>query len=64
MKLSTQVWGLITVVVCGGVLAAGWFLGASPLLTAQAQAVLQRRDAVSQNDAFVGMIKVLETQKT
>jgi Tfp pilus assembly protein PilO len=63
MKLSTQVWGLITVVVCAAVLAAGWFLGASPLLTAQTLAEQQRQDARSQNDAIVAKIATLESQK-
>lgn len=50
MKLGTQAWGLITVVVVLGVVAAGWFLGVSPQLAEQAQADSQRKAAQSQND--------------
>jgi Tfp pilus assembly protein PilO len=63
MKLSTQVWGLIAVVVCGAVLAAGWFLAVSPLLATQAMADKARRDAVVQNDSISADIKTLEAQK-
>lgn len=63
MKLGTQVWGLIAFVVSVGVLAAGWFLGASPLLSAQATAQQQRADAIAQNDAIALKIATLEKQK-
>ncbi|QNO37773.1 type II secretion system protein M [Protaetiibacter sp. SSC-01] len=63
MKLSTQIWGLITVVVVVGVLAAGWFLGVSPQLTAQAQAESQRKTALAQNDSIRATIAELEREQ-
>ncbi|PZQ90468.1 MAG: hypothetical protein DI534_04485 [Leifsonia xyli] len=63
MKLGTQVWGLITVVVVIGVLAAGWFLGVSPQLTAQAQADSQRAAAVAQNQGIETTIADLKKKK-
>jgi Tfp pilus assembly protein PilO len=63
VKLGTQVWGVIAFVVSVGVLAAGWFLGASPLLAAQAQAEQQRVEAAAQNDAIAQRIATLKEQK-
>jgi Tfp pilus assembly protein PilO len=63
MKLGTQVWGLIAFVVSAAVLAAGWFLGASPLLDARAQADQQLADAVSQNEGIAVKISTLKQQK-
>jgi Tfp pilus assembly protein PilO len=63
VKFGTQLWGLIAFVVSAGVLAAGWFLGVSPLLTAQAQAQQQQVDAASQNDLIAIKIAALKKQK-
>ena len=63
MKLGTQIWGLIAFVVSAGVLAAGWFLGASPLLTARGQADEQRASAIAQNDGIELKISTLKQQK-
>ncbi len=63
MKLSTQIWGLITFVVVVGVLAAGWFLGVSPQLQAQAQAESQRKAALATNDGIRATIRDLESKK-
>jgi len=63
VRIGTQVWAVITFVVCVGVLAAGWFVGASPLLAAQALAEQQRVDAAAQNDAIAQRIATLQEQK-
>ncbi len=63
MKLGTQVWGLITAIVVVGTLAAGWFLGVSPQLAAQAQAENQRRADVAQNDSIRAVIANLKKEK-
>ncbi|MGN6274127.1 MAG: type 4a pilus biogenesis protein PilO [Protaetiibacter sp.] len=63
MKLGTRVWGLIAFVVSVGVLAAGWFLGVSPLLAARSLAEQQRADAVAQNEGIATKIATLATQK-
>jgi Tfp pilus assembly protein PilO len=57
------VWALITVVLSVGILAAGWFLGASPFLKAQAQAEEQRAAAVTQNQGIESAIATLKQQK-
>lgn len=63
MKLGTQVWGLLTVVVAIGALAAGWFLGVSPLLAAQAQAESQRQAALAQNQGIEANIATLAREQ-
>lgn len=63
MKIGTQIWGLIAFVVSAAVLAAGWFLGVSPLLAAQAESDKQRTEAVSQNDGIAAKIATLKQQK-
>lgn len=63
MKLGTQVWALLTVIVVVGALAAGWFLGASPQLTAQAQAESQRKAALAQNDSIRATIAKLKGEQ-
>ncbi|MCS0498631.1 type 4a pilus biogenesis protein PilO [Protaetiibacter mangrovi] len=63
MKLSTQVWGLITFVVVVGVLAAGWFLGVSPQLSAQALADGQRKAAIAQNTSIQTAIDDLKKEE-
>jgi Tfp pilus assembly protein PilO len=63
VKVGTQIWGLITVIVVIGALAAGWFLGVSPQLTAQAQAESQRQAALVQNDGIRATIAKLEKEQ-
>lgn len=63
MKLSTQVWGLLTFVVVVGVLAAGWFLGVSPQLAGQAQAESLRKSALAQNDGIRATIADLKDKQ-
>jgi Tfp pilus assembly protein PilO len=63
VKFGTQIWGLITVVVVIAALAAGWFLGVSPQLTAQAQAESQRQAALAQNQGIRATIENLQKQK-
>jgi Tfp pilus assembly protein PilO len=63
VKLGTQVWGLLTVVVAIGALAAGWFLGVSPLLAAQAQAESQRQAALAQNQGIEANIATLAREQ-
>jgi Tfp pilus assembly protein PilO len=63
VKLGTQIWGLITVIVVIGALAAGWFLGVSPQLAAQAQAESQRQAALVQNDGIRATIANLKKEK-
>jgi Tfp pilus assembly protein PilO len=63
VKLGTQVWGLLTVVVAIGALAAGWFLGVSPLLTAQAQAESQRQASLTQNQGIEANIASLAKEQ-
>lgn len=38
MKLDTRMWAIISVLLVGAIVAGGWFLGASPLLVAKADA--------------------------
>jgi Tfp pilus assembly protein PilO len=63
VKLGTRVWGLIAAVVSVAVLAAGWFLGVSPLLGARTLAEQQLVDAVAQNDGISTKIATLAQQK-
>jgi Tfp pilus assembly protein PilO len=63
MRLGTRVWALITTVLGIGILAAAWFLGASPFLQAQAQAETQRSAAVTQNEGIRSAIATLKEQK-
>jgi Tfp pilus assembly protein PilO len=63
MRLGTRVWALITTVLSVGILAAAWFLGASPFLQAQAQAETQRAAAVTQNEGIRSAIATLKEQK-
>lgn len=63
MKLGTQIWGLITVIVVIGALTAGWFLGVSPQLAAQAQAESQRQSALAQNEGIRATIANLKKEK-
>jgi Tfp pilus assembly protein PilO len=63
MRIGTRIWALITVVLSVGILAAGWFLGASPFLKAQTQAEEQRAAAATQNASIQSAIAVLKEQK-
>lgn len=63
MKLGTQVWGVLTVVVVIGAVAAGWFLGVSPQLAAQAQAESQRQASLAQNQGIETNIAKLVKEK-
>jgi Tfp pilus assembly protein PilO len=41
MKLGNQMWAIISILLVGAIVAGGWFLAASPLLTAKAEADAQ-----------------------
>lgn len=60
MKLGTQVWGLITVVVVLALVAGGYFLGAAPLLDAQAKSESARKEAVAANETLQADINRLK----
>jgi Tfp pilus assembly protein PilO len=64
VKLGTRVWGLITFVVVVGVLAAGWFVGASPLLDEKARSDKAREAAHQQNVTIQATIDKLKDEKT
>jgi Tfp pilus assembly protein PilO len=63
MKLGTQIWGVITVVVVGGLVAGGWFLGAAPLLDAKAKADQSRTQIATQNALISAQITALEAKR-
>ena len=63
MKLGTQVWGLITVVVVGALVAGGYFLGVAPFLEQQKRADLERVEAEDANatlEAEIAALRVAE----
>lgn len=60
MKLGTQVWGLITVVVVIALVAGGYFLGIAPFLDQQAKAEVARKAALAENQVLESEILQLE----
>ena len=63
MKLGTRVWGLITVVVVAALVAGGYFLGVSPLLSQRASAETARQAALAQNQGLQNEIARLEAAR-
>ena len=49
MNLDNRIWIALTVVICGVLVAGGWFLGAQPQLNAAAAADFQRGTAAAHN---------------
>ncbi len=65
MKLGTRVWGLITVVVVGALVAGGYFLGVAPFLDQQKKADAERSEAADANatlEAEIAALRVTETK--
>ncbi|RQP09593.1 MAG: hypothetical protein EAS51_11265 [Microbacteriaceae bacterium] len=63
MKLGTQVWALITVVVVGALVAGGYFLGVAPFLDQQKRADTERVEAEDANatlEAEIAALRVAE----
>lgn len=60
MKLGTQLWALITVVVVIALVAGGYFLGVAPLLEQRALAESARQAAAAQNQALQSEIARLD----
>lgn len=46
---KTRLWIILSVLVCAAIVAMGWFLGASPQLTAAGESNLQRANVEAQN---------------
>lgn len=63
MKLDNRLWVLVTVIICGALLAGGWFLGVEPQLAATAAANEQRSSARGQIDQLRSEIARLEAAK-
>ncbi len=63
MKLDNRIWVLITVVLCGALLAGGWFVGVSPQLTNMATTASQRATVKVDNDGLRAQIASLAEAK-
>jgi len=64
VKVGTQIWALITVVVVIALVAGGYFLGVAPLLQQQASADADRRAARAVNDGLEAEIAQLQLAKS
>jgi Tfp pilus assembly protein PilO len=60
MKLDSRMWAIISVLLVGAIVAGGWFLAASPLLTAKGDADVQLAATQQTNRQHVETLKALQ----
>lgn len=63
VKLDNRLWAVLTILISGALIAAGWFVGVDPRLQAAAAADLQRTTIETDTDATRTQIAGLATEK-